>query len=73
MVVVMINLFSNRGNVRNGEGAVLSAQDGCDLAKDAKLGVRDFGYYPFSECMLPGGKSEGTCGPSFGFLADFLS
>jgi len=52
MVVVMINLFSNRRSVCKGESPVMSAQDGCKLPVRAKLSVLGVGYFWFGETNI---------------------
>jgi len=52
MVVVMINLFSNRRSVCKGESPVMSAQDGCKLPVRAKINVLSFGYFWFGETNI---------------------
>ena len=47
MVVVMINLFSNRRNVCKGDSAVTSAQHDARLPDRAKLSVLSVGYFGF--------------------------
>jgi hypothetical protein len=53
MVVVMINLFSNRRSVCKGESPVMSAQVGCKLPVRAKINVLSFGCFKFGEASIP--------------------
>jgi len=72
MVVVMINLFSNRRSVCKGESPVMSAQKGSKLLPHAKLSVFSFEYFKFGEASVPE-RNPSVYENPVGLLASFLT